>query len=506
MPRKTKRMFAPIPVKEYMTADTFNLEGFPAWEKSDKELIVQFLYTNTLESTFYVNQKQLLSAALELFERFDDAKFLADTIVKARNEGFMRTAPILALAYLSKKDLRLFKKIFDQVIQTGKDLAQFLDIMREIRGLGRGIKKTVHDWLRNKTSEFYAIKYGNQLKDAIRLSRPRPDIFDVTIAKIHDYLIQGTVAEAFNKIKAFEELKQLGQNAVGNETQIMELIERGKLDYTVVVGALQPTPRIWIKLAEQMGTFALLRHLATFERHGVIGSLTQLITKRLTIENLEKAKILPFRIYEAYLNVSDLFVKEHLATLLDKYVTKYDLSWLGRVAICPDVSGSMTMNIRKAAYTPATIAGMFAGIFYKAIPNAIMIPWNNELQFQLVHPKNAPVLSHILSISEAAGGGTYMELPVKYLLKRRIVVDVVMIITDSEEWGKGWLKDWVDYKRYINPKAKAVLIRVDSYRTNPFDPELAGILDILQIYGWSDSVIKFIEFMLRTKEVVSYIT
>jgi hypothetical protein len=201
-----------------------------------------------------------------------------------------------------------------------------------------------------------------------------------------------------------------------------------------------------------------------------------------------------------------MFVKEHLATLLDQYVTKYDLSWLGRVAICPDVSGSMTSKIRNAAYTSATIAGMFAGILYKAIPDSIMIPWDNELRLQLVHPKGAPVLSHILSISEAAGGGTYMELPVSYLLQKRIVVDVVIIITDSEEWGKGWLKDWVNYKRYINPKAKAVLIRVDPYRTNPFDPELAGILDILQIYGWNDSVIKFIEFMLRTKEVVSYIT
>ncbi len=255
-----------------------------------------------------------------------------------------------------------------------------------------------------------------------------------------------------------------------------------------------------------MGAFALLRHIATFERYGVLKALTKLLVKRLTVENLEKAKIFPFRLYEAYLKVNDPFTKQHLADLLDQYVMKYDFSYFGRVVICPDVSGSMIKRIRKAAYTPATIAGMFAGILYKALRNSVLIPWSTEVRLKLVQSRKAPVISHILAISNAAGGGTFMEAPINLLIKAKEKVEVLILITDSEEWGKGWLKAWRTYKEKINPEAKAFLIRVDSYNTNPFSPEIADKLDIYQIYGWTDSVIKYIEFTLRRKEIVPYIS
>nr|MDO8079544.1 TROVE domain-containing protein [Candidatus Freyarchaeota archaeon] len=504
MPRKTKRILKGKPSEEYKSADTRNREGFPAWKKPDKELIYQFLYANTLEPTFYATQMELVQAGIDLLGRFDDPKYLAETIVKARNEGFMRTAPLMALVYLSKRDLSLFKKIFGDVVQTGQDMAQFLDFCRKIRGLGRGVKSTVQNWLKEKTSEFYAIKYGNELVDAVRLSRPAEKEFDEAKQIILNYLMKNPKVsdeQLPTQISAFKRLKRTTE-----EEEILRLIEEGRLDYSVVVGTIKPTPKIWMKLAEQMGTFALLRHLATFERNDVLKSLTNLIVKRLTVENLEKAKILPFRLYEAYLNINNPFTKQHLADLLDQYVMKYDFSYFGRVVICPDVSGSMILKIRKAAYTPATIAGMFAGILYKALRNAVLIPWDTEVQLNLVHPKNAPVLSHILSISNAKGGGTFMEAPIQYLISLKEIVDVVILITDSEEWGEGWLKAWRTYKEKINPKAKAFLIRIDPYNTNPFSPEIADKLDIYQIYGWNDSVIKYIEFILRRKEIVPYIT
>ena len=449
-------------------------------------------------------QMELMQEGIDLLERFDDAEYLAETIVKARNGGFMRPAPILALVHLSKKDLSFFKEIFSDIVQTGTDLAQFLDFCRSIRGLGRGIKYTIHKWLKEKITEFYAIKYGNELVDAIRLSRPAETIFDKEKQIILDYLMKNPEVkkeELPTKIKAFERLKR-----TTDENEILQLIEEGRLDYSVVVGIIKPTPNIWIRLTEQMGTFALLRHLATFERHGVLKTLSKLITKRLTVGNLEKAKIFPFRIYEAYLKINDTKTKQRLANLLDQYIMKYDSSYMGRVAICPDVSGSMTMQIRKAAYTPATIAGMLAGILYKALRNSVLLPWDDQVQLKLVQHKNAPVLTHIKTISNAKGGGTFMEAPIQYLIDRKEVADVVILITDSEEWGTGWLKAWRTYKKQINPKAKAFLIRVDPYHTNPFSPEIADKSDIYQIYGWCDSVIKYIEFILRRKEIIPYIT
>jgi len=492
--RKTKRILRKG-TKEYRSADTVNREGFPAWSKPDSELLYQFLYTNTLEPTFYASQSELVQEGVELLERFDDTEYMAETIVGARNEGFMRTAPIMGLVYLSKKDIGLFKQIFPSVVQTGTDMVQFLDLCRSVRGLGRGIKSTIHAWLREHANQFYAIKYGNELVDAIRLSRPSPNQFGKEQRIIIDYLMDNpevNPSKLPEKIRAFERLKQ-----TSDEKEILHLIDAGKLDYSVVVGTVKPTPRIWIKLAEQMGTFALLRHLATLERHGVLDELRGYIEERITVDALQKAKIFPFRVYEAYLAVHTQWVKEHLAEVLDQYVQRYDFSYFGRVAVCPDVSASMESRIRRAAYTPATIAGMFAGILYKGVEDALLVPWDTEVRTQLIQPKSAPVISHILAISNANGGGTYMEVPAQYLTEHREKVDVLILITDSEEWGAGWLRAWREYREQVSPEAKAFLIRVDPYNTNPFSPEIAERYNIHQIYGWSDTVIKYIEFTLK---------
>jgi 60 kDa SS-A/Ro ribonucleoprotein len=494
--RKTQRIVRK-PAGEYRGADTVNREGFPAWSKSDHELVRQFLYTNTLENTFYAARAELVPEGLGLLARFDDSEYLAETIVAARNEGFMRTAPLMGLVFLSKKDVGLFREVFPRVVQTGEDMAQFLDLCRRIRGLGRAVKSTIHMWLREKVNEFYAIKYGNELVDAIRLSRPSEKIFGEEGRIIADYLMGNprvTMEMLPPKIRAFEELKRTPPT---DEETILKLVEEGRLDYSVVVGAVKPTPQIWMGLARQMGTFALLRHLATLERNNALDQLADHIKKRLTVDSLVRAKIFPFRLYEAYMQVGSAWVKEHLADLLDGYVSRYDFSSYGRAAVCPDVSGSMTSPVRGAAYTPATIAGMFAGVLYKGIPNSILIPWDNEVRLNLVHPRRDSILTHIRAISEARGGGTSMEKPIQYLLENGETVNTVILITDSQEWGEGWLEYWRKYKERVAPGARAFLLRVDPYGTNPFSADVAERLSIFQIYGWSDNVVKYMDFVLR---------
>jgi len=163
-----------------------------------------------------------------------------------------------------------------------------------------------------------------------------------------------------------------------------------------------------------MGIMALLKYLNMMDRVGVWDdpNMHSWLKERFTVDALKKAKIFPFRLYIAYKNVSNQFVSNLLADVLDEYVQKYDWNkWNGSFVIAPDVSGSMVQKVGSSNLTPATIAGMFSGILYKGTPDSQIIPWNTEIHLHKV-PKRDSVISHIKAIETANGGGTYMEVPV----------------------------------------------------------------------------------------------
>ena len=78
----------------------------------------------------------------------------------------------------------------------------------------------------------------------------------------------------------------------------------------------------------------------------------------------------------------------------------------------------------------------------------------------------------------------------------RIMTDYAVFITDSMEFGKGWLAAWKQYKQ-LNPPAQAFLLRLDSYSTQPMPDELAEKYGIHQIFGWNDSVIDYMKFVIE---------
>ena len=157
-------------VATYSTADTTNAEGFTAWTSSDVTLLEQLSMTGTLGNSFYANAKDATKEAVQLLERAD-ASALAAAIVRGRNEGFIRTFPILGLVYLSKKDTALFKETFNKVVLTGNDLVDFIEMAKAVRGLGRAVKSAIAAWIAKNTNPYYAQKYRSQIADAIRLSR-----------------------------------------------------------------------------------------------------------------------------------------------------------------------------------------------------------------------------------------------------------------------------------------------------------------------------------------------
>ena len=497
-------------IKVYGTADTVNAEGFLAWTPSDTTLLVQLAMTGTLGNSFYANAKDATNDAVALLERAD-ATGLAAAIVKGRNDGFVRAFPILGLVYLSKKDAALFQETFCKVVLTGNDLVDFIELAKTIRGLGRSVKKAISAWIKKNTTSYYAQKYRKQIADAIRLSRFKGD--DSIYAYILNAYpgVKGATAEKLEK--AYAEYPDLAAHrdfvaaVEAGELRKAEAILREKNvdvnSLTALYGKFDKG--LWTAVAARSPVMRFVKYLAKFIREGVLTD--EMLKAKVNVEALKKAKVFPFRLYTAYRAVSreldrkDRKVLAYLAEVMDEYARTYDWSAFAgaKWIVAPDVSGSMCSPIgTSSVLSYAAVSGMFVGFFTKGLGNVTVLPWDEEVRKYTVSTSE-PVMKHIEAITSMVEGGTYMEASVKYMLRNRIETDYAVFLTDTEEYGSGWLAAWKDYHRRY-PKTVAFVLRGDSYMTSPIPEAEAAELNVYQIFGWNDSVIDYMKFVIGARK------
>ena len=126
-----------------------------------------------------------------------------------------------------------------------------------------------------------------------------------------------------------------------------------------------------------------LKYLAKFQREGV--ELADLAKEKITVSNLQRAKVFPFRLVTAELALrgteEEAFcsVREILLGVLDDYTDRYDWSDFNRYrwVIAPDISGSMHSRIgNSSVLTFSLLAGMFTGFFRRGLDRVEILPWD----------------------------------------------------------------------------------------------------------------------------------
>ena len=516
-------------IQTYKDSDTVNKENFPAWQMSDAARLEQLALTGTLGNSFYASASEVTADALALLERADAAD-LSRAIIRGRNEGFIRTFPLLGLVMLSKKSPELFQQAFPKVVLTGNDLEDFIDMTRKLRGLGRSVKRAIHSYLREAVTPYYAMKYRKQLADAIRVSRFAGDdpiyayiLSTYSQVKNLDKSKIAVVYEKYPEFAARKEFLELLEN--GKTAHAAEVLRKNHLDVESLSAYYYKfDQQIWEAAAQVTPIMRFLKYLAKFTREGV--DIQSIAARKLSVENLKAAKVFPFRLYTAYKALPEDFrrpendamlnalaennlcemaklpsLSELLEELLDDYTLAYD--WqefnLHRWVIAPDVSGSMVGYLNRSSLTFSDVSGMFTGFFSRGLDDVTILPWHTEvMNYRL--PAHAPVLKHIETIHNMSNGGTYMEAPVEYMIKHRIMTDYAVFITDSMEYGKGWLAAWKQYKQ-LNPSAQAFLLRLDSYHTQPMPDDQAEKYGVHQIFGWNDSVIDYMKFVIEKETI-----
>jgi 60 kDa SS-A/Ro ribonucleoprotein len=508
-----RRLFGTRPAG-YEQATGVNHEGFPSFARTLEEQYVQVLLTNTLGHTFYASMGDNYAETRDVHQqmRARDPEFAARAIVYAREQGTMRLQPIIGLVYLSMVDRTLFRAIFPRVILTPGDLLDFVQIVRskQIRpGLGRAIKEEVNRWL-NGISEYHVIKYGSDagaklsLRDVLRLTHPQPgdEQHDALFLYLTDRqkwrdTYGERIRELLPQVHAIEVLKR-----AEDATEIRALIEQGRLPYEVVTGAIKPDKETWVFLMRQMPYFALLRHLNTLQRAGVLADaeVASYVAERLTNAGaLRKAKVLPFRLHAAWVafeptNDQEQRIKTALEHALEQaFVNLPKLP--GVIAIAPDVSGSMSGSINypsKVRYID--VAAIFAGALLKASHEALILPFETGVVDVKLKPK-LPLMQIVAQLAAIGGGGTAVSAPISKLLKERTRIDVFIGITDNVEWatdtygGTGFLPTWRRYREAVAPQAQAFLITIAPYRQVVAPPEEPGVH---YVYGWADHVPAYI--------------
>lgn len=468
-----------------MKPTTTNRDGYPAYVRSAEEQYVQTLVTNTMGNTFYADQQELLKEAEALHREMAERnpQFMAKALVYARNEGYMRLQPLFGLAVLSAYRPDLFSKIFLQVVKIPSDLSDFLTI---VSGMGRGqggraVKRQVNRFLAN-VSEYWAIKYngrgrGYSLGDAIATAHPKP--VDLKQQALFRYL-RGQEAN-LSLIPQVEALEYLKRAKV--EAEQLYWIEAGRLPHEVVTGAIKPTKLIWEVLMEQMPIFALLRHLNTLDRAGVLGDRYCLdrVVERLTDQRaLAKSRILPFRFATAFRQVKDEVIREALRSAVEyTFGSLPDLD--GRTAIFLDISGSMNGEYLQ-------IGSVFALALYKKTQGSSLF-WLFDTTVEDAKPsRHDSILSQAERIR--ARGGTDTGAPVRKLLAEKQHVDQIIIITDEQQNSSSpFYEALAKYRAKVNPNAKAFVIDIAPYRSAMVPPEDANTF---YIYGWSDTVLSYI--------------
>ena len=485
-----KGMFTP-------KADTFNEAGGTAYKLSPKQALAQYAATGCFNHTFYADADEQLDAVLDLANELD-GEFVAKTAVFAREKGFMKDMPALLLAVLSVKDKDLFERAFPRVIDNGKMLRNFVQIMRAgavgRKSLGSLPKRMVREWFEKRSAEQIfqqSVGQSPSIADILKMVHPKP--IDAEREALYGYFI-GREIDA-NKLP--EIVKQFERFKNGESTEVPNVSFQ-------MLTALPLGEKEWAEIARNAGWQMTRMNLNTFQRHGVFAdeAMVELIAERLgNAESVRKARVFPYQLLSAYSAASankeiPRAISEALQDAME-IATENVPAIKGKVWIFPDISGSMHSAVtgyRKGSTSAVRcldVTAMVAAAILRKNPTAEIIPFSDNIVEAELNPRDS-VMTNSQKLASLPSGGTNCSAPLRELNRRKAKGDVVIYVSDNESWidsnrtwnrGTATMEQWNEFKSR-NRDAKLVCIDIQPYAHTQAQERT----DILNIGGFSDQV------------------
>jgi 60 kDa SS-A/Ro ribonucleoprotein len=494
-----KKLFKSLIGQFVPATDAINEEYAPAYALSPKQQLAQYAATGCLNATFYASAERQLATVLDLCADLD-AEFIAKTAVFCRERGYMKDMPALLCAVLSVKDRALLNVVFPRVIDNGKMLRNFVQIMRSgmvgRKSLGSAPKRLVREWLdaRHPAALFKAnVGQDPSLSDILKMVHPKPK--DEAREALFGYFI--------GRDYAFDALPEIVRNFEAFKQG--ESLEVPDVPFQMLT-ALPLSTLEWAMIARRAPWQMTRMNLNTFARHGVFGQpgMAELIAKRLRDPDaIAKARVFPYQLLVAYSMAeanADIpkVVREALQDAMEIAMANVP-SIDGQVYVCPDVSGSMSSPVtghRKGATTAVRcidVAALVAAAVLRKNPRAEVLPFECDVVKVKLNPRGS-VMTNASKLAAVGGGGTNCSAPLAQLNRRKANGDLVIFISDYESWvdaGRGGgtqtMTEWNVFKQR-NPNARLVCIDVQPYRT----VQATERKDVLNVGGFSDQVFDLI--------------
>lgn len=490
-------LFQTIAGKLLPKTDARNNEKAPAYAFSAEHGLAQYAATGCLNATFYASAEEQLGKVLD-FASQASPEFVAKTAIYAREKGYMKDMPALLCAVLSVRDKALLAKVFPRVIDNGRMLRNFVQIIRSgqvgRKSLGSLPKRLVAEWINARSDDQLfgdTVGQSPSIEDIIKMVHPRPA--NKAREAFYAYLIDREYDAALlpEKVKQFESFK------MGETKQLPDV------SFQLLTG-LDLQPGHWVEIARK-GSWQMTRmNLNTFARHGVFDSngMVKLIASRLADRDLvRKARVFPYQLMTAYSMADEAIpvaIREALQDAME-IATENTPRIEGKVYIFPDVSGSMqspVTGVRRGATSKVRcidVAALVAATIMRRNPDANVLPFGTDVCKVGLNPRDS-IMTNAQKMAAIAGGGTNCSAPLVWLNKQKAKGDLIIYVSDNESWvdaGKGrgtaTMAEWSSFQKR-NPKAKMVCIDIQPYATT----QATERTDIMNVGGFSDQVFDLI--------------
>lgn len=492
-----KSVFAPTRGHLIPATDCRNRAGGPAYAYGAKQALAQLAMTGTFSDTFYVDGSLQLEQFASLSAKVDPV-FLAQAAIYTRREGYMKDTPAYLLAALSRQDPTIFAKAFGRVIDNGKMLRTFTQIMRSgatgRKSLGTRPKRMIQDWLLRASDAALlraAVEQDPSLADVIKMVHPKAD--GAARNALFAWLI-GKPAETALLPQAVQDYLRFKENGRGILPDVP----------FQMLTALSLTTAHWAQIARR-GAWQMVRmNLQTFARQGVftLPEMDQVIARKLAdAEQVRRSRAMPYQLMVTYAMADEAVppvVRQALAQAMAVALENVP-AFEGSCVVCPDVSGSMSAPVtgyRKGASSKVRcidVAGLIAAAVMHRNPASLVLPFDHQVH-EVRLPGCGSVLDNAQVLAGFGGGATVCLALLAWLNQRDKAPDLVVFVSDNQSWmdrqrGRGttMMAEWQALKSR-NPKAKLVCIDIAPYGTT----QAKSRDDILNVGGFSDSVFKTI--------------
>jgi 60 kDa SS-A/Ro ribonucleoprotein len=461
------------------------------------------LLIGTAKSTYYAGKRELTDDFANVIRDcvYEDPVRVAQEIVYASDgRAINNSAPIFALVLLSMGETpeakRAFAEIFPQVIRTGSHFYEWMSYSKSLRGFGKIVRACGKTWLSNpdvKALAYQLLKYqqrqGFSHRDALRLFHVKPTS-DEQQALYH-WVVKGWAelpaeipSESLAQIWWYEWLKR-------NPEKTHEAIARGHLTHEMAAPVGKMDCQAWQLLFNEMPIGAMLRNLGSLTELGVLcadapENLQRVESVLNNRDRLRKGRIHPIDVLKAlktYQSGGQLGRSKktwqpvsRIVDILEKAVElSFDvLKPTGKVFMhAVDVSGSMSCTtVSSVGLTCCEIATAMALATAKAEKNYAIRGFATDFRDLGITVKDS-FRSALQKASNQNFGGTDASVAYDWMIKHKFKADVICFWTDSESWAgnRHPSQALAEYRKKVNPEAKAVYVTLAPYQMTLVDPQ-----------------------------------